>query len=124
MGKKRVKKFLRFCLLAFLKESYLLGRNLLGLIEHPYKTIFRIARARDFSQAVLLLAIFGASWLVFCLCLVGLLILGVGFGGKIFLGLWGGGLVLATLYLGYWVWVFIKLETRSTKEGVSEPLAA
>ena len=112
---KKVRKIGRFFLLALVKETYLLGRNILGLVEHPYKTILRIARERDFSQVFLLFGVFGGSWLVFCLLLVLRLFLGgLGF-GDFFLFIWGGILCLGTVYLSYWLLFFIRTKRSSEK---------
>ncbi|MFC1711023.1 hypothetical protein ACFLZ1_00395 [Patescibacteria group bacterium] len=52
----------KYSILLSIKESYLLSKNLLGLIVHPFKTIRSILRERDYSQVAL---IFGLPFYIF-----------------------------------------------------------
>lgn len=59
MARKKIKQSLfqivKLFVLMFLKEAWLLFRNLLGLIYHPFLTLRRIRREKDKSQALLIL---------------------------------------------------------------------
>jgi len=55
-----MEKILYLLLLLGLKEAYLLARNLLGLIYHPFLTLRSLRAKKDFSQMVLLLATLSA----------------------------------------------------------------
>ena len=46
-------KIIRLLFLLLVKESYLLTRNLTGLVYHPFLTVRTIKQKRDFSQAAL-----------------------------------------------------------------------
>lgn len=50
-----MKKILRLTFLILVKETYLLFKNLLGLIYHPYLTLKKIKAKKDLSQAVLII---------------------------------------------------------------------
>ena len=54
--KKTAKKIIKLSVLIGIKEAYLLGRNLLGLVYHPFLTLRTIKKERDFSQAILITA--------------------------------------------------------------------
>ncbi|HUV47318.1 MAG TPA: hypothetical protein VMW29_04235 [Candidatus Bathyarchaeia archaeon] len=49
-----MKKTGKYSVLLGIKESYLLSRNLYGLLNHPFKTIRAIFREKDYSQLLLL----------------------------------------------------------------------
>jgi len=50
-----VKKIGKIGLLLLIKESYLLFRNSIGLVLHPFKTLRHLRREKDRSQQLLLL---------------------------------------------------------------------
>lgn len=50
------KKIIQLGLLLVVKESYLFGRNLYGLVIHPFLTLKRIKKERDRSQFLLISA--------------------------------------------------------------------
>ncbi len=52
--RKTIKRIIKLSLLIGIKEAYLLGRNLLGLIYHPFLTLRIIKKERDFSQTILI----------------------------------------------------------------------
>lgn len=54
--RKTIKRIIKLGGLIGIKEIYLLGRNLLGLIYHPFLTLRRIKKERDFSQTILVAA--------------------------------------------------------------------
>ncbi len=57
MAKKKIKqsffKIVKLSVLIFLKEAWLLFRNLLGLIYHPFLTLRKIKKEKDKSQTLL-----------------------------------------------------------------------
>lgn len=63
----KIKKSLRnvFKIIAFLgiKESYLLTRNLYGIVEHPKLTMGKIVKRRDLSQGILIFGLPVGLWL-------------------------------------------------------------
>jgi len=50
-----MKKILRLAFLILAKEAYLLIKNLLGLIYHPYLTLKKIKAKKDLSQTFLII---------------------------------------------------------------------
>lgn len=52
--KKSILKIIKLFILLLLKETWLLFRNLLGLIYHPFLTLRKIRKEKDLSQALLL----------------------------------------------------------------------
>jgi len=60
--KKSFKKILKITFLLGTRELYLFFRNLYGLICHPFLTIKRIKKERDFSQGVLIFGLPGYFW--------------------------------------------------------------
>jgi len=52
--KKSVIKIARISFLLFTKEAYLLVKNLLGLVYHPFLTLRTIKKERDLSQTFLI----------------------------------------------------------------------
>ena len=52
--KKSIKKITKLSILLAIKEGYLLFRNFLGLIYHPFPTLRAIKKERDLSQALLI----------------------------------------------------------------------
>ncbi len=66
-----MKKILRLAFLILVKEAYLLFKNLLGLIYHPYLTLKKIKAKKDFSQTTLiLLSLITPLFLTLCLSLI------------------------------------------------------
>lgn len=61
---KNLKTIVYLFLLIFLKEGYLLIRNILGLVFHPYLTLRRIKVENDRSALVLLYASIVSPFLV------------------------------------------------------------
>lgn len=53
--KKSIKKIIKLSFLILVKETYLLIKNLLGLVYHPFLTLRLIRLNRDFSQMLLIL---------------------------------------------------------------------
>lgn len=112
------KLFAKVLLLILVREGYLLARNILGLLLHPYKTLFRIIRDRDFSQAALILSLLGGAWLFLGVLLLALWLFEPG--GILRLavkaGILGGGIFVlgASLYLLYWVVILIKNLSRTS----------
>ena len=68
MAKTNIKKIAKLSFLITLKEAYLLSKNSLGLIYHPFLTLNAIKSKGDKSQTILislvLLTIFGIIPLV------------------------------------------------------------
>jgi hypothetical protein len=104
----------KLLLLTVLKEGYLLLANSYGFLVHPYLTLKKISRDR--SQA----AIFGSLWLgawlgvgiVFCLLwsvekLLPSLAIFVKW-GFLLAKVGAAFLLIFSLYLGYWVFVFLR----------------
>lgn len=52
--RKKIFKIIKLFTLIILKEAWLLFRNLLGLIYHPFLTLRRIRQQKDLSQALLI----------------------------------------------------------------------
>jgi len=52
--KESAKRIVKITLLLAVKEGYLLARNLLGLICHPFLTLRIIKKERDLSQVLLI----------------------------------------------------------------------
>lgn len=100
------------------KESYLLLRNSLGLVIHPFKTLRALLRERDYSQILLII---GAPFYILC---VGLGL--IWFGRRLIdapRGVWGfytkGGVLMTMFvslllftYLGYWAWQVWKVRRK------------
>jgi hypothetical protein len=53
--KKNIIKITRLTILLIAKETWLLFRNLLGLVYHPFLTLRRIRQEKDKSQALLMI---------------------------------------------------------------------
>lgn len=53
--RKSVKNIFRLTTLLFIKESWLLFANLIGLIYHPFLTLRKIRQKHDLSQTLLVL---------------------------------------------------------------------
>lgn len=81
--KKPKKSIYKYALLLGIKESYLLGRNILGLKEHPFKTLREIVEEHDYSQAFL---VFGLPFNLLVFGLLGIFLLRVLVGKS---GKWG-----------------------------------
>ncbi|MBU0619168.1 hypothetical protein KKD62_02950 [Patescibacteria group bacterium] len=103
-----------------IKESYLLCRNLLGLTNHPFKTIREIVEDQDYSQAAL---VFG---LPFNLLMFGSLTLfaarilsgksgSLGWLAQLLLFLLGLLSLLVFMYLVYWGWQVWKWRRQNEK---------
>lgn len=107
------KRILRLSFLLLVKEGYLLGRNLYGLLVHPFLTLKRIKREKDRSQFFLLLlvlfSLLGAGGGIIITTLILTLIFP---SWKNLLWLVGGALSLfflfSFLFLGSWLgyWLF------------------
>lgn len=107
-----IKLVAKIIFLGVVREGYLLARNILGLVLHPYKTLFRIIRDRDLSQAALILSLWAGAWLFLGALFVVFVVFAPG--GLLRLvfkaGILGGGIfvLLASLYLAYWVLRLVK----------------
>lgn len=113
-----IKLVAKIIFLGVVREGYLLARNILGLVLHPYKTLFRIIRDRDLSQAALILSLWAGAWLFLSALFVVFLVFAPGgFLRLVFkAGILGGGvfILLASLYLVYWILVLLKNLSRTS----------
>lgn len=112
------KLLLKIGVLTGLKESYLTARNLLGLLFHPFKTIYVIREEKDKSQTILIFGMPVYGWIGGLVLIAGLRWL-TGRGGLA----WGWlakslgvmlslGVVILAGYLGYWGMRVIKLKIK------------
>lgn len=60
--KNSLKKILKLTFFLLVREFYLFLGNLYGLICHPFLTVKRIEKERDFSQKLLISALPGYFW--------------------------------------------------------------
>ena len=116
--KKPLKKVFKITVLLGIRETYLLARNVYGMVEHPKMTLNKIVRQRDLSQGVLIFGLPVGLWLawIFVLLVSRLFIFGrlkFGFLAKAsFLAssLITGWCLLLIAYCFYLVWKKIKEE--------------
>jgi len=59
-----IKKVIYLAFLIIIKEGYLLIKNLLGLISHPFLTLRSIRANKDFSQMFLIIAALSAPLVI------------------------------------------------------------
>lgn len=55
--KQSIRKIIKLIFLILIKEFYLLIKNFLGLIYHPFLTLREIKKAKDKSQALLIISL-------------------------------------------------------------------
>lgn len=106
--KRSSEKILKLLTLLFVREGYLLVRNLYGVVEHPFLTFKRIYNEKDYSQGILLFGLPLAFWFgwIFILLISRLFIF-----GRLHFGILAKASFLASslfvsvifLFLGYWV---------------------
>lgn len=60
--KNSFKKIFKLTILLGIREIYLFFRNLYGLVCHPFLTVKRIKKDKDFSQGILIFGLPGYFW--------------------------------------------------------------
>jgi hypothetical protein len=112
------KRLAKYSILLSIKESYLFTRNSLGLIFHPFKTLYGLFREQDFSQIALILGFpayvfFGGLMLIW----LGRRLIHAPIGVYGFFtkgGILGIFLISSFIffYLGFWLYRIWKVKTR------------
>lgn len=91
-----------------IRESYLLGRNIYGLLFHPFLTTKRIMKDKDYSQGILLFGLpvyLWAGWVVILLVSRFFIFQELRFGilAQASFSLVTALVSLLLLFLGYWI---------------------
>lgn len=61
---KSLNKIFKITVLLGVRESYLLARNVYGIVEHPFLTFGRIFKQKDWLQGILIFGLPGYFWVV------------------------------------------------------------
>lgn len=107
---RSIKKIVKIVLLLGVREIYLFFRNLYGLACHPFLTIRRIRREKDYFQGLLVFGLPVYFWLAAIVSLAVLRFL-IGIRGRLgwiahsLFWLVSGLTCLICFYLFYWLWL-------------------